>query len=118
MDENQKDMLLTMLAQAVQCTEALSDHWPRQKELLALLTPARADMVNSFYENGYFVAQGMTWDAYVEDVKREFNMDLESDLVDFYLVGEREAIRNLIRASGAPIDLTDAAFEFVDAFEG
>lgn len=117
MDDNQKDLLLTAVAIGVQNTEACSEYWPQQKELLALLTPKRRDMVNSFYKNGYFVPKGKAWDDYVREMADIFDVDFEGDLAELYDPDQSGPLRDKIREAGN-VELIDAAFKYVDGFEG
>ncbi len=109
------DLLLTALAQGVQNTEALSDTWPRQQELLALLSPHNRSMIDSFYSNGYFVAEGLDWEAYGLLMLSEFGFSVDGDWDDFY--SPNGLLRKQIDVI-EPTDLIAEAFAFIDAFEG
>ena len=113
--DHHTDLLLTALAQGVQNTEALSDTWPRQQELLALLSPTNQLMINSFYDNGYFVPAGPEWEAYGAQMSEEFDFDVEGDWDDFY--SPNGLLRKKIDVVEPP-DLIAEAFAFIDAFEG
>lgn len=66
-DENKRDLLLCAIALAVQNTEALSDYWKRQPELLGHISQRRREMIQSFYSNGYFVPAGPSWEQFCVD---------------------------------------------------
>lgn len=116
MDENRKDLLLTLLALGVQSTEACSDYFKRQKELLELLTPDRKAMVNSFYNRGYFVASGEAWDQFCVEFDDHLDYDLAMD--DWLELYQQDGAFRKMLMEMQPADLIKDAFAFIDAFEG
>lgn len=108
------DLLLTALAATVQSVEALWKKFDRQDELLACLSQEPRAMINSFYNNGYFVPRGDAWNGFVQLMNETFDVDFENDLMKM----DDAEFRRQFYVDVAPADLIDAAFAFIDSFEG